>query len=480
MGHLPIRLVCSGCGFEAPAGEPPPWRCPHAGRDDDVDHVLRRHLDPGDLGPREEVEALFDDPEPNPFVQYRRLLQSYQEARAGGLTDGDDVALVERLDQAVAVVDGRGFRRTPFRPDAGLARSLGVEKLWIKDETGNVAGSHKGRHLMGVALWLEVARRLEGGAKGEEPRLAIASCGNAALAAAVVARAAGRPLEVFIPPWADPAVVARLSELGARLTRCPRQTGITGDPCFHRFRQAVKAGALPFTCQGPENGLVIEGGQTLAWEMVSTLRREGASLDRLFVQVGGGALATACVQGLAEARLLGLLPRLPRIHAVQTLASPLARAYDRLVARILERFRRQAEEGEPPPETPAGRADWLRERVPAALVEAELGYAASHRSRFMWPWEEEPRSLATGILDDETYDWLAVLRGMIETGGFPLQVPEAALAEAHGLAREVTGIAVDPTGTAGLAGALQLARAGGLAPNEKVAVLFTGALREPG
>ena len=40
--------------------------------------------------------------------------------------------------------------------------------------------------------------------------LAIASCGNAALAAAVVARAADRRLRVFIPPDADPAVVARL------------------------------------------------------------------------------------------------------------------------------------------------------------------------------------------------------------------------------------------------------------------------------
>ncbi len=26
----------------------------------------------------------------------------------------------------------------------------------MKDETGNVAGSHKGRHLMGLAIWLDV------------------------------------------------------------------------------------------------------------------------------------------------------------------------------------------------------------------------------------------------------------------------------------------------------------------------------------
>ena len=42
-----------------------------------------------------------------------------------------------------------------------------------------------------------------------------------------------------------------------------------------------------------------------------------------------------------------------------------------------------------------------------------LAWAARHRSAFMWPWETEPHSVADGILDDETYDWLAVVRGML-------------------------------------------------------------------
>jgi len=32
----------------------------------------------------------------------------------------------------------------------------------------------------------------------------------------------------------------------------------------------------------------------------------------------------------------------------------------------------------------------------------------------MWPWEETPRSVAHGILDDETYDWLAIVKGIME------------------------------------------------------------------
>ena len=80
----------------------------------------------------------------------------------------------------------------------------------------------------------------------------------------------------------------------------------------------------------------------------------------------------------------------------------------------------------------------------------------------MWPWEEEPRSIAHGILDDETYDWLAVVRGMLETGGSPVVVDEPTLEEANELAREATGIDVDHTGSSGLAGLLHLARQGGL------------------
>ena len=95
----------------------------------------------------------------------------------------------------------------------------------------------------------------------------------------------------------------------------------------------------------------------------------------------------------------------------------------------------------------------------------------------MWPWEAEPRSIAHGILDDETYDWLAVVRGMLETGGEPVVVSEAMLREANVLARSATGIAVDHTGSAGLAGLLQLLREGRVGRGETVAVIFSGAAR---
>jgi threonine synthase len=110
-------------------------------------------------------------------------------------------------------------------------------------------------------------------------------------------------------------------------------------------------------------------------------------------------------------------------------------------------------------------------------VETALTFAAHHRADFMWPWEEAPHSVAHGILDDETYDWQAVVAGMLRTGGTPLVVDEATLEAANDLARVTTGIDVDHTGSAGLAGLLQLSRGGALGPDEHVVICFSGITR---
>ncbi len=416
---------------------PYPFRCPNATRGDDVDHVLRRRLD------LDTVRFPSDEPDPNPFVRYRSLLHAYHLGLGRGLSDDTFQALVRRLDTRVAAVDSHGFRATPFRRSAKLSKALGFAReggVWVKDETGNVSGSHKARHLFGVLLQLEVAERL-GLAEAPRPELAIASCGNAALAAAVVAAAGERTLRVFVPTDADPAILARLEELGALVTVCPRDRS-PGDPTYRRLLAAIERGALPFTCQGNLNGLAIEGGETLGWEMVSS----GVQLDRVVVQVGGGALASACIQSFGEAVELGALPAAPRVDTVQTAGAwPLKRAFDAIAG-------------------------------PGDPVEA-LRFAGRHRSAFMWPWEEEPRSVAHGILDDETYDWLAVVEGMLATGGLPLVVDEDLLNRANTLARQSTGIDVDHTGSAGLAGLLALRSAGEVRDDERVAVLFTGAVR---
>jgi threonine synthase len=469
--RLPTRFECVGCGATINDETTPPFRCPAQKRGDDIDHLLVRNLNA--------EHATFPPPgdATNPFLAYRDLFHARHLARGHGLADGTVDEIIERLDAAVAAVDGRGFRRTPFPRSDSLSNALGFERpggVSVKDETGGVGGSHKARHLFGILVYLEVTRRL-GIGPGVDAPLAIASCGNAALAAAIVARAAKRPLEVFVPVWANGRIVARLRELGARVTDCPRRGDEAGDPSVLRFREAVNSGAIPFTCQGSENGLTIEGGETLGWEMASAFAREGRVPDRLFVQVGGGALATAVIAGLREARDLGAIETLPRVHTVQTEGGwPLKRAYDRVAARMLIRLGGDALN--PPPGSPDA-VEQLRDSFASDRTQGELEYASRHRSEFMWPWESEPHSLADGILDDETYDWLAVVRGMIETGGGPVVVSEDLIKEANDLAQNASPNGVSHTGSAGLAGLVKLVRDGEVKPSESVVVLLTGLRR---
>jgi threonine synthase len=489
-------ICCHGCGYVADPADPYPFRCPRAGTDD-TDHVLTRVLRPAgarvpvtppapvpapvpapapyvasadpahhvaSAGPADPADPAAADPadsarhanHTNPFLRYRTLMHSYHVALARGLPDAAYCDLVASLDASVAAVDGHGFRATPFARSRELSEALAFSiggGVWVKDETANVSGSHKGRHLMGVLIHLAVMERSGLLDPARRRELAIASCGNAALAAAVVARAGGWRLTVFVPPEADASLVGRLRDLAATVVVCPREPGTLGDPAYLALRKELDHGALPFTIQGPENGLSVEGGQTLGYELVTDLA--GGDLDHLIVQVGGGALASSCVQALREAADLGALGRMPRIHTVQTTgAHPLERAYARVRARL---------PAEPGPDA----------------VRQAMAEAAAHRSEFMQPWAQEPRSVATGILDDETYDWRAVVEGMLLTGGRPLVVGEDTLVEAVQLAVATTGIPVDPTGSSGLAGLVELRRAGAIGDRDRVAVLFTGRQRDP-
>ncbi len=447
------RLVCAGCGAVVPPETPFAWACPAAAPADDIDHVLRRVLDPSALTDVSDVE-----PSSNPFVRYRRRFHAYHVARAAGWSDGRFIDLVCGLDEAIADVDGHGFRATPIVRSSSLDEALGFEPgggVWVKDETGNVSGSHKARHLMGVMLALNVATSL--GLADPDAPLAIASCGNAALAAAVVARAARRRLLVFVPPSAEAAVIERCAHSGPRSRSASDNPERPVIPRSSACWRPSATGAVPFTVQGNLNGLAIEGGATLGWELIDQLPDDASALDRLVIHVGGGAFASAAALAFDDAVALGQLGHRPVIDTVQTQGGyPLARAYERVLQQL----------GVPP-----------GARLEADAVETALRQVARQRGRYMWAWETEPVSIAHGILDDETYDWLAVVRAMLLSGGRAVVVDEATLETANARARPDLGIDADHTGSAGLAGLIQLTRDGVVRPDETVAVIFSGVRR---
>lgn len=382
--------------------------------------------------------------EANPFLRYRYQLDSYNNALATGWSDDQFVSLVQRLDDEVSEIEGHGFVTTPLTEEPALAEAVGLGgRLWIKDDTNNVSGSHKARHLFGVMLHLALVHEGPG-------ELAIASCGNAALAAAVVAKAEERPLRVFIPTWADPVVVQKLEALDARIEVAERRPGESGDPTYLRLLKAVDSGAVPFSVQGTVTPTTIDGGRTIGWELADQLVEAGvAGRVRLLVQIGGGALASAAWQGLAEgvADCEGVAIE-PVLHPIQTEAcAPLARAFDNFAGTVAQR-----------------------------------GIAAAHDAvdaapgDFIWPWEPVGESAASGILDDVTYDWRTVVAPTFESGGWPIVVPESAVVDAHRLAHLHTSVDVDATGTAGLAAVIAPATAARFAQDTVVA-LFTGHTR---
>lgn len=410
-----MELRCRGCDTVVDPLGPSPWACPHVRDDDDMDHVL--------VVP--DLPGAIDEESSQPFVRYRARLASYAAALERGWSDEQFVDHVGSLDDQIERVWGSGFTVTPTQPQPNLAEALGrlPGTLLVKDETRNVSGSHKARHLFGLALWMAV--------RGDDDRpLAISSCGNAAMAAAVIAAAIARPLTVFVPEWADAAVVERLRALGAMVERSERRVGEAGDPCVLRFREAVAAGALPFGCQGPDNALTIDGGRTIGWE----LSEQVPNLESVFVQMGGGALASSVIAGLVEGGSAA------KVFVVQAEGcAPFDRAWKR-------------------------------------ASEVGLAEAIATRSTAMWPWETEPTSAATGILDDEAYDWAAAVKGATLSGGGSVVAPESLIVRAHQLAHEHTSIDADATGTAGLAGLLA-AESLAVDLGGTAAVLFTGVTR---
>lgn len=403
----PVGWRCAACGTEVPVSAAFTWRCPQAS-DADPHHLLQIvPVEPA--GPTPLINHA------NPMVRFGPGLAWWRWARWHGLDDEACTALTEEV-----IGD---FRVTPYGPDAALSGELGVE-VWVKDETGSVAGSHKSRHLASILLHLRAAEEL--GMLATRPALAIASCGNAAVAAATLAQRVDWPLEVYVPEWMDPAYGNELDRLSAQVTTCTRTPHTPpGDPAVYGFRAAVARGAIPFSVQGPENAYCLDAGRTLGWEIAAD---PSGLPDAIYVQVGGGAFASCAGAALG--------PEV-RLRAVQAAGcAPLARAWERT-------------------------AQWPDDSLGA------------HWADVMTPWAD-PQSIADGILDDETYDWIGVVQAMRASRGHPIVASEDHLRQAHELAT-AAGYHVSVTGAAGLAGVIadpECARR-----NERVAVVMSGVAR---
>lgn len=483
-----IVLTCPVCRQDIDLNQGA-FTCPRAEAGEE--HSLRKKIvfNRKTLSPADNIANEWSQKKRRSFVVFRRLLGSYHL-----LGDEQYLNILNHIEQRLTELEGSPFLVTPCRQVHRLAQSLNRQgSVWIKDDTRNITGSHKGRHLMGTLLYLEALRE----SKGEKKKrvLAIYSCGNAALGAAAVARAGGYELHAFVPEDVNATVEAMLVDRSVVVEKIPR-TGISGgDPCYREFRRAVdEKGWIPFSCSGNDNWSNIDGGETLGWELAMQLKEKKAAISSLIVQVGGGALGRAIVQAWQELHRLGLVDELPRIYACQPAGGfPFVRAYYLVLKAIAEKsgfifdlvYDRRADPSAELNElkrfsnNQSGQvrnlAAFVKENFDSDEVKAVLWDAAKHRGKYMWAWDGGvPVSLAHGILDDETYDWYELLCGILKTGGKAEILREETISEAHRLADTHTDMEPCPTATAGLAGLLQLHASEDIPSTENVGLLFTG------
>ncbi len=283
----------------------------------------------------------------------------------------------------------------------------GIE-VWLKDESGNPTGSFKAR---GLALAITRAREL--GAVGVQ----LASAGNAAIAMAAYAAAAGLCCRVAVPVDAPRTVIERCRLHGAQVIVAGRNLAESGVELARREGDFWELSTL-------KEPYRAEGKKTMGLEIVEQL---GWSLpDWIVYPTGGGTGIVGMDKAFDELEALGLLAgRRPRFVAVQMAGcAPIVRAF-----------------------------------------ESGLEHAP--------PWES-PRSRVWGLRVPRAIGDFLILRALRATGGTAVAVEEERIEiEQKRLACEA-GLLVGPEGAAAMLALESLAAEGRIERGQRVVVFQTG------
>jgi len=193
---------------------------------------------------------------------------------------------------------------TPVFKMERLAEKLGLQNLWLKDESRNPTASFKDR-----ASAIVVARAKE--IKAEV--VVTASTGNAGAALAGMSAAVGQKAVIFAPRSAPPAKVAQLLVYGAKVM-------LVDGNYDDAFDLTIKAAnEFGWYCRNTGyNPFTAEGKKTAAFEMWETmLEAIGPQSFTVFVPVGDGNIISGIHKGFKDLLELGWINQIPRIIGVQ-------------------------------------------------------------------------------------------------------------------------------------------------------------------
>jgi threonine synthase len=202
---------------------------------------------------------------------------------------------------------------TPLMRADRLAQRLGLQEVWVKNETANPTHSFKDR-VVSVAL----ARSLELGFD----TFACASTGNLANAVAAHAAAAGLPSYVFIPADLEEPKILATGAYGANVI------GVRGNyDDVNRLCMEVSADHPWAFVNVNVRPYYAEGSKTLAFEIAEQLAWEVP--DRIVAPIASGSLFTKLAKGFEQWVDAGLLKaKTPIMNGAQAEGcSPVATAF---------------------------------------------------------------------------------------------------------------------------------------------------------
>lgn len=217
---------------------------------------------------------------------------------------------VERDENIVSL--GEGW--TPLLRATRLARRVGIQELYIKDESQNPTQSFKAR---GMAAAVSMAKEL--GAK----KLAVPSAGNAAGALAAYAARAGLKSYIFMPRDTPRANVVECQQTGAHVTL---MDGLITDCGAEVGRRKEKEGWFDVsTLKEPYR---VEGKKTLGYELAEQM--EWRLPDVIIYPTGGGTGLIGMWKAFDEMQQLGWIgSKRPRMVTVQAEGcAPIVRAFE--------------------------------------------------------------------------------------------------------------------------------------------------------
>jgi threonine synthase len=240
----------------------------------------------------------------------RTLTKESLVARQADLWRYREVLPVENEANIVSL--GEGW--TPLLHAERLGKELGIERLYIKDESQNPTQSFKAR---GMSAAVSMAKEL--GAQ----KLAVPSAGNAAGALAAYAARAGLECFIFMPDDTPRANVVECEQTGAHVTL---MAGLITDCGAEVARRKEAEGWFDVsTLKEPYR---VEGKKTLGYELAEQFNWELP--DVIIYPTGGGTGLIGMWKAFAEMEQMGWIgSRRPRMVTVQASGcAPIVRAFE--------------------------------------------------------------------------------------------------------------------------------------------------------